>query len=149
MNYIRPRPWRLGLLGLAWCLAAGSSPAWERPPIKIDTRIEFQFDVRLGPDFRRPTAPWYAYFPCDPRTLPSPQLSPYPSWPGPLPPPGAPGAPGMLPPIPNHVQRPLPAPNPLRQTQAAAWPLSSGYAAPVQPVGYVPAQAPSYWYRNP
>jgi hypothetical protein len=135
---------RLGLLGLVWMVATHAGQAWERPPVKINTKIEFQFDVKVGPDFRRPTAPWYAYFPVDPRMLPSAQTTPYPPWPTPFPPPASPPAAARE--APRQVQGMGTASDaPLSQV----WYHQNVSGMNLQPVGYLPTQAPSYWYRNP
>ena len=126
------RMW-LGLLGLAWLGAISQGQAWERPPVKVDTKFDFRVEVKVGPQFQRPTAPWYAYFPADAPTMPSMQTSPYPPWPMPFPPPGA-----------QKSANPVPS----GPTLARQWPNYYSYGPNVQPVGYVPAQAPSYWYQG-
>ena len=129
----------VGLPALLWWMSPTAAEAWERPPLKINTKWEFQVEVKVGPDFRRPTAPWYAYFPADPRMLPSPQASPYPSWPMQFPPRGVPAAP-------SQAQSPA-LPRDTQTAQVGSNQNANGMN--VQPVGFVPARAPSYWYRNP
>ena len=80
----------LGLLGLGWLFANSEARAWERPPVKVNTVFQFRVEVHCGPEAIRPAAPWYTYFPADPRLMPSPQLSPYPPWPAQFPPAGPP-----------------------------------------------------------
>ena len=79
------------ILGLAWLFGTGESQAWDNPLVKVsNVRINFHVELSTTPDPLRPTAPWYTYFPADPRLMPSPQPSPYPPWPAPFPPPGRP-----------------------------------------------------------
>src|SRR5476649_835591 len=75
-----------GLLGVVWLGAIGEGQAWERPPIKVNTKFEFRVDVKVGPVIQPPTAPWYSYFPADPRLMTSMQATPFPPWPMPYPP---------------------------------------------------------------
>jgi hypothetical protein len=133
---ISRRIWWLGVLGLVWLSAAGVGPAWERP--RVNTEFNFKFEVTVGPEQLRPTAPWYTYFPADPRLLPSPQYSPYPSWPRQFPPPAP----------------PVDAPKQSRDSTDRGGPMLTQYRtvpysnwSSIQPVSYVPAQAPSYWYQ--
>jgi hypothetical protein len=136
--------WRIGFLGLVCIVMTAKGQAWERPPVKIDTHWEFSVNVKYGPDTRRPVAPWYAYFPVDPRMTPSAQTTPYPPWPATFPPQASP------PIVPKEAPRQAFDGNAPRDTQASyVWPNQTAYGMNVQPVGYVPAQAPSYWYRNP
>ena len=137
------RRWWFGLLGLVWLAAMGQSQAWDRPPLRVDTKFEFRVEVKTGPQFKPPTAPWYAYFPADARLLPSMQATPYPTWPLQFPPQGPPPNP-----IPN-------APKPMGTATVPSGPMLTQYwpnyyrnGSSLQPVGYVPAQAPSYWYQN-
>ena len=136
------RHWWLGLLGLVCFAATGKAQVWERPPVKINTKIEFHFDVKVGPDFRRPTAPWYAYFPVDPRMASSPQTSPYPPWPTPFPPVGPPPTAAKEP---QRLSANRAVPN---DTLSQLWLSQSSHGTSLQPVGYVPAQVPSYWYQR-
>jgi hypothetical protein len=130
---------RLGLLGLVWFTVAGKSPGWERPPVRINTHVEFQMEFKVGPQPLRPTAPWYAYFPVDPRTLPSGQTSPYPPWPSQFPPPA-----------PKDGLAPAAD---LGGTGATLVSYVSQYSIPYRPLSFptatYQAEAPSYWYRNP
>jgi hypothetical protein len=134
------RRWWLGLVGLAWLGVVASSDAWERPPVKVNTVFQFRVDVKFGPDIQRPTAPWYSYFPIDQRMLPSPQATPYPPWPMTFPPPGPPADAS------KDAIRKMSAEN--GATPTTYWPTYQTNAAAMQPVGYVPMQAPSYWYRD-
>ena len=81
------RCWLFGLLGLVCVGSIGEIQAWERPPLKVNTVFQFKVEVKVGPEIKPPTAPWYAYFPADQRLMPSMQATPYPPWPSPLPPP--------------------------------------------------------------
>jgi len=133
--------WWLGMLGLAWLAAAGVGQAWERP--RVNTEFKFRFEVTVGPEQIRPTAPWYTYFPADPRMLPSPSLTPYPPWPRQFPPLGTP------------ADAPKAAQNPTRDNNIPNGPMLTqyrtvpfGYGSSIQPVSYVPTQAPSYWYQG-
>ena len=138
MNRIISRHGWFALLGLAWLGSIGQGQAWERPPMKVNTVFQFDVVVKVGPDLARPTAPWYTYFPADARFTPPPQMSPFPPFPNAFPP------------------QNVPVPQPQRQLRFSnmppapmvtqAWP--SHYGNGVQPVGYVPTQAPSYWYAN-
>jgi hypothetical protein len=109
--------------------------------VKIDTKIEFHFDVKVGPDSRRPTAPWYAYFPVDPRMLPSPQATPYPPWPAQFPPRATPST------VPPQPQRQALDMNAAR-TASLLWYNQGAPGTNVQPVSYSPVEVPSYWYHN-
>lgn len=131
--------WRFVILGLAWLAGIGSAGAWEHP--RVNTEFNFRFEVTVGPVQLRPTAPWYTYFPADPRLMPSAQLTPYPSWPRQFPPPG--------PPADKDAQKQS------RESSVPTGPqlthyrtIPNAYAAGLQPVSYVPAQAPSYWYQG-
>jgi len=138
------RRWWIGLLGLAWFGMTAEGQAWDNPLVKVrNVRFHFQCEVSTTPTAPPPIAPWYAYFPADPRMVPPPQASPYPPWPMQFPPPGppadsfkdAPKRPGAE----NVPQGP-------RLTQH--W--SSHYAqeSNLQPIGYLLPQAPSYWYQG-
>ncbi len=133
----------LGLAGLAVLIVASDGQAWERPPVNVITKFDFRVEVNVGPEIGRPTAPWYAYFPADPRLMPSPQVSPYPPWPAPFPPAGPPS--DALKGVQNNA-RGLNVPVGLPLTQQ--WSTPFAYGSSLQPVGYVPMQAPSYWYQN-
>jgi hypothetical protein len=139
MNRMISRHGWFALLGLAWLGSAGQGQAWERPPMKVNTVFQFDIEVRVGPDGSRPTAPWYTYFPADARMVPPPQMSPFPPFPNTFPPQAFPPAPQKQLRISNMPAAPM-------TTQL--WPSQYGYGGSVQPVGYVPAQAPSYWYGN-
>ena len=132
------RRWWLGILGLAWLASAGVGQAWERP--RVNTEFKFRFEVTVGPEQVRPTAPWYTYFPADPRMLPSPSLTPYPSWPRQFPPPGTPADAAQ------KQTRDSNIPNGPMLTQYRTVPYA--YGSSIQPVSYVPTQAPSYWYQG-
>ena len=133
-----------GLLGLAWFIVAGEGQAWERPPVKVNTQFQFRVEVKVGPQFQQPTAPWYAYFPADPRLMPTPQMSPFPPFPAQFPPPMMPPAIGF-----REAQRQSDsATAPQGPMLSQYWPNQTTYGSNVQPVGYVPAQAPSYWYQG-
>ena len=126
------RRWWLGILGLVSLGLMTPRDAWGDPPNFRNTRVRVNFNVEMStlPSVPPPSAPWYAYFPADPRIMPSPQLSPYPSWP---------------------MQFPPVAPPMKMGTGPVAGPMvtRNGYAYDgVQAVGYVPAQAPSYWYQG-
>jgi hypothetical protein len=134
----------LGLLGLIWFAVPGEGQAWDRPPVKVNTQFQFRIEVKVGPQYQRPTAPWYAYFPADPRLMPTPQATPFPPWPAQFPPP-------MMPPagLSRDAQgQPGPANGPQGPMLSQYWPGQATYGANVQPVGYTPAQVPSYWYQG-
>jgi hypothetical protein len=133
----------LGLLGLGWLFAYGEAKAWERPPVKVDTVFQFRVEVKVGPQVARPTAPWYTYFPADPRLMPSPQLSPYPPWPAQFPPPGQPF--DALKDAQRQTRDSNVTPGPMLTQQ---WSTPFAYGSNLQPVGYLPVSAPSYWYQN-
>ena len=130
------RLWWFGLLGLAWASMSAESQAWDNPFVKVsNVRINFHVEMSTTPKCPPPTAPWYAYFPADPRLMASPQMSPYPPWP---------------------LQFPPAANPPLRSGSAAVpqgpmltqyWPNHYAYGSNVQPVGYAPARA-GYWYQG-
>ena len=144
MRRLITRHWWLGLLGLVWLGTAGEGRAWwDYPPVKIDTVFQFHFNVKVGPEIQRPTAPWYAYFPADPNMLASPQITPYPTWPMQFPPPGPPADPR------GDVLRKTSAQTyaPNGAMPAAYWPNYHAYGSNVRPVSYAPMQAPSYWYQ--
>lgn len=134
------RLWWLGMLGL-FCFGVAAAQAWERPPLRVHTQFHFQVEVKSGPTWQRPTAPWYAYFPTDARMTPSLQTSPYPPWPAQFPPPGPP-------PTSKDVQKQSGSASVQGPMLVQHWPnyYANGFA--VQPVGFVPAQAPSYWYQG-
>lgn len=141
MSWSKPCLGWLGF-GLVCWVGLGEGQAWERPPVKVNTQFQFRVEVKVGPEVGRPTAPWYAYFPADPRLLPSPQLSPYPPWPAPFPPPGPP------------FDASKEAQKSTRDTNVTPGPMLTqhqpayAYGSTFQPVGFVPTQAPSYWYQN-
>ena len=74
----------IGLLAVA-ALAPDRAAAWDYPPWKVRGGVNVYLKVQLGAA-NLPLAPWYTYFPADPRLVPSPQLSPYPPWPTQFPP---------------------------------------------------------------
>jgi hypothetical protein len=125
------RRWWLGILGVTVLGAMAPANAWGDGPNLRNTRVRVNFNVEMStlPSMPPPTAPWYAYFPADPRIMPSPQLSPYPPWPQQFPPPGL---------------VPMPPPTPVSRPMVAQHWAAQG----VQPVGFYPTQAPSYWYQN-
>lgn len=134
------RRWWVALVGLAWVGVAGDGQTWDVPQVKVDSAFEFRFDVKVGPPIQRPTAPWYAYFPADPNMNPSPQATPYPPWPTQFPPPG-PSSDALK----KFSVQPRVMSGPM---QTSYWPTQYTYGSNVQPVGYVPMQTPSYWYRQ-
>ena len=133
------RQWWLGLLGLAWFALTGEGQAWDRPPLKVNTQFQFHVEVKVGPYAQRPTAPWYSYFPCDARTAPLVPNSPYPPFPMQFPPQGQP-------PAAQKTSQSAPLPQGPMLTQY--WPNYYAYGSNLQPVGFVPAQMPSYWYQG-
>ena len=137
------RWWLFGLLGLVCFVSTGETQAWERPPLKVNTVFQFKVEVKVGPEVKPPTAPWYAYFPADQRLMPSMQATPYPSWPVQFPPQGPPPIP--LKDAPKSTGN---ANVPSGPMLTQYWPNYYAYGSNLQPVGYVPAQAPSYWYQN-
>ncbi len=137
------RFWWLGVLGLMCLITSGEVHAWERPPVKVNTVFQFRVEVKFGPEIQRPTAPWYAYFPADPRSQMSPQTSPYPPWPTQFPPQGQP--PGSTNEAPKQGRAPQTPPNSMLTQHRTGY---STYGTSIQPVGYVPTQVPSYWYQN-
>ena len=143
MKRTMTHPWWIGLLGLVWFGLSGEGQAWENPMVRVSNlKLNFQVELKVAPPNGRPTAPWYTYFPNDPRMLPSPQASPFPPWPGTFPPPGLPPVPMKV--APKQAQANVPSGPMLTQ----AWSNQPNYGLSLQPVGYVPAQAPSYWYSN-
>ena len=126
-----------GIFGLVCQLGIGTASAWERPPVKVNTVFQFKVEVKVGPEIKPPTAPWYTYFPVDERMVPSMQLTPYPTWP----------APGQMPtpPTPKATGNPGYAPT---AVATQYWPPTYANSSNVQPVGFVPASAPSYWYQG-
>jgi len=129
----------LGAAGLSSLLLAGAAQAAKPIPTKIDAGFEFRFNVQMGPQAFIPRAPWYTYFPVDPNLIANrPGTSPYPPWPTTFPP-----APGTVPAQPQFKNAAPPVVPPAPQTRGWGWPVSDGG---VQAAGYVPAQAPSYWY---
>jgi hypothetical protein len=120
----------LPILGLIWF--GSTAPLQAQHPTRIrDLRVSFNIEVSSLPTTPQPTAPWYAYFPADPRLMPGPQVTPFPPFPMPFPPKDAPKPAGAA-----------PAPRGPNLTQY--WPNYYPYASPsVQTVSYVP----SYWYQ--
>ncbi|HZZ79860.1 MAG TPA: hypothetical protein VFE62_15180 [Gemmataceae bacterium] len=131
------RSW-FGLIALASLSTIGAAQAWDLP--RVNTELKFKFEVTVGPEQLRPSAPWYTYFPADPRMMPSPQLTPYPSWPGQFPPAAQPFDRGGV--QKQSYNAPVPT-NPML-TQYRAIP----YGYHLQTVSYTPAQVPSYWYQG-
>ena len=125
MNGMMSRLGWLGRLGLGWLGLSSEAEAWERPPVKVDTVFQFRVNVHVGPQVGRPTAPWYTYFPADPRLVPSPQ--------GPI-----------------HLGPPVPAGrklrHPQRQTrserQGRCCAMADAIMVESSAVGYVPMSAP-------
>jgi hypothetical protein len=136
------RRWWFGILGLAWLASTGVGQAWEHP--HVNTEFKFRFEVTVGPEQVRPTAPWYTYFPADPRLMPAPSLTPYPSWPRQFPPLGPPA--DKLKAAQNAPRDSNNPPSGPMLTQYRTIPYA--YGSSIQPVSYVPAQAPSYWYQG-
>ncbi|MBI2806861.1 MAG: hypothetical protein HYX68_17925 [Planctomycetes bacterium] len=137
------RWWLVGLLGLVCPGASQDGQAWQRPAVKVNTRFEFRVNVKVGPEFARPTAPWYAYFPADAHRMPPMQASPFPPWPAQFPPQGPPAD------FPKQGQtgsRNTNRPSGPMLTQY--WPTYYSNGGNLQPVGYVPTRAPSYWYQG-
>ena len=145
MNGVITRRWWIGLVGLAWLGIAGQShgQGWTRPPLKVNTNFQFKVEISTIPQVAKPTAPWYAYFPSDPRLVPSLQSTPYPPWPAPFPPPNPSFDFKKDGPKKAEV---TPSPSGPRLTQY--WPSYNALSTSLQPVGFVPAQAPSYWYQG-
>lgn len=140
MTTLISRRWWLALLGAAWLGFAADGRAWERPNVQVDTVFKFRVDVHVGPQVKRPTAPWYAYFPADPNMNPSPQSTPFPPFPMQFPPSG---------PSSDSLKKTSAAyAAPAGPMQTSYWPTSYAYGSNLQPVGYYPSQAPSYWYRQ-
>jgi hypothetical protein len=133
------RRWWLGLVAMAWLSAIGVGQAWERP--RVNTEFKFKFEVTVGPEQIRPSAPWYMFFPADPRMMPSQQVTPYPSWPGQFPPAAQPFDKGVQ--KQSFAPR-VPSGPMLTQYQNIPY----GYSTNVLPVSYTPAQVPSYWYQG-
>ena len=129
-----------GLLGFAWLGILSHGQAWEHPNVKVDTVFKFRVDINVGPQIKRPTAPWYAYFPADPNINPNMQSTPFPPWPGQFPP-SMPPADAMK----KASAQSYPQSGPM---QTSYWPTGYAYGSNLQPVGYAPNQAPSYWYRQ-
>ena len=138
------RHWWIGLLGLVWFGMTEEGRAWDNPLVRV-SNVRFKFDVEMSttPRVPPPTAPWYAYFPADPRVLPSPQVSPFPSWPMQYPPQGPPSVPNRGVPMRTGAAN---APQGPMQTQY--WPSYPAYGSNILPVAYTPTQAPSYWYQG-
>ena len=138
-----PRLW-LPLVGLGCLLTANAAPA--AGPFKIDSNIEWHFDVKFGPQAEVPRAPWYTYFPVDPNLAVLARGTPFPGWPNPFPPAvNVPSAAPSTPAPPPFPPPPTPNPNGAARQTSWGWAMTAP-AAGVQPVGYVPAQVPSYWY---
>ena len=140
MNGFSCRSRWLGLAGLVWLVMFAEGQAWERPPIRFKTEFKFHVEMKVGPEIKKPTAPWYAYFPADPRMIPSPQTSPYPPWPQQFPPTGPSTDSKDLKRLSaeNVASGPMPMMTP--------WPGAYAYGSTLQPVGHMPA--PTYWYQN-
>ena len=136
MFYSISRRGLLVLVALAWFSTSGSVQA-DPPAMKIsNVRINFHVEMSTLPTVPPPTAPWYAYFPADPRRLPAPNATPYPSWPMQFPP-------AVGPQMKSNSANVAPGP---MLTQY--WPSYYQSGSNLQPVGYTPPQAPSYWYRG-
>lgn len=87
--------YRITLLGLALGTFLGASlfitrtgRAWENPPVRIDAKFDFRFNVQFDPPpCGIPKAPWFSYFPYDPTQQQSESgTSQYPDWPKTFPP---------------------------------------------------------------
>ena len=137
------RHWWFGLLGLAMFALVEDGQAWENPFVKV-SNVRFNVHVEMStlPKAPPPLAPWYAYFPSDARMLPPPQASPYPPWPMQFPPPGPPADALKYAPKQGRDSN-LPGP---MLTQY--WPNYYNAGSNLQPVGYAPAQMPTYWYQG-
>jgi hypothetical protein len=141
MNGLFSRRCWPGLAGLVWLVMFAQGQAWERPPIKFKTEFKFHVEMKVGPEIKKPTAPWYAYFPADPRLISSPQTSPYPPWPQQFPPTSPPtDAKDLKRLSAEYASAPMPMMTP--------WASPYAYGSALQPVGYVPVHAPNYWYQN-
>jgi hypothetical protein len=134
MLHSSSRQWWIGLLGLIWLGMTNEGQAQVK---NCKVKVNFNIEVNTTPTGPRPTAPWYAYFPADPRIMPSPQLSPFPPFPMPFPPP---------PQVAPKKAESATAPTGPALTQY--WPTYQNYSPGLQAVGYVPYQAPSYWYQG-
>jgi hypothetical protein len=109
------------------------------PPVDVD--FVFRFNVRVRDDGAqmKNTAPWYSYFPYDPRLQSQQPGSPFPHWPQQFPP---------------AEQNAAPQGQSMRPTQANPGLVWNGntnqypsYSYPnLQLVAYPFGQAPSYWY---
>ena len=134
----------IGLLGLACFGMTAEARAWDHPLVRVsNVRFNIHVEMSTTPTAPPPIAPWYAYFPADARMLPPPQASPYPPWPMQFPP---------------QIPTPDPSKDAPRRSDASSvppapiltqhWPGYAGHGFNLQPVGYVPAMAPSYWYQG-
>jgi hypothetical protein len=125
-----------GLFGLLSFAATAQAQA----PAFWNVKINFSVEVKNPPPAVRPGAPWYMYFPVDPHLMKSPQVTPYPPFPG------------QFPPAPPSFDGQTNAP---KQAYAPPGPMVTQFGAPamnraptLQPVGFLPSQAPSYWYGS-
>ena len=139
MNRSMPRLCCFGLLGMF----AFAATAQAQAPTFWNVKVNFSVEVKTPPPALQPGAPWYMYFPVDPHMLPSPQVTPYPSFPGQFPP----ASPSFDTQINATKQaRDMSAPPGPMLTQFGSRPLD--YRPTLQPVGFVPSGAPSYWYGS-
>jgi len=115
------------------------------PPVDVD--FVFRFNVRVGDNGKqmKNAAPWYSYFPYDPRLQSQAPGSPFPHWPTQFPP-SEQNTAGQ-----NQTSRQAPQNQP---TQHQPGPGLVWHANPnqtssypnLQLVAYPNGQAPSYWY---
>ena len=107
------------------------------PPVDVD--FVFRFNVRVGDNGKqmKNAAPWYSYFPYDPRLQSQQPGSPFPHWPQQFPPAEQNNA-GQN----QSMQSAQPAPGMVwngAPNQLPSYPN-------LQLVAYPFGQAPSYWY---
>ena len=120
---------RLCLTALAVTLWAAAR-AEATSPCKINFTLRFDIETPED-DLYRNLAPWYTYFPYDPRSQHHHAPPPYPSWPA------------TWPPAPTPVPTSRPTPTPINAPRG--WQtVSHQYAVPVS---YQYA-VPYYWYQR-
>jgi len=114
-------------LGVMLAPLAAPAHAWDLIP-SLKLNVTFRVDVH-STAHPHPTAPWWAYFPQGAHEQ-APASGPiFPHWPAQFPPAAHPVSMPHAPPAgPNVVFGPA--------------------TTFLQPVGYYPAQAPSYWYGH-
>lgn len=119
------------------------------PPVKIDAGFKAWFKIYTPQKMHmKNLAPWYTYFPYDPRLMAPPQASVYPTWPQPFPPvapqgPAAPGQDRKMPPADSNLGWAPATP------QAAPTPPGPLAGPQLQPVSYYGGSflgVPGYWY---